>query len=187
MNTRISQTKISITLLSVLLMAFTTNTWAGGHKQHSSIAWAKVTNVEPIIRSVETRVPRHECWEEQVSYDQFYDPGRSHTGTIVGGIIGGALGNAVGHRKKNKRIGTAVGALLGASVGSDIAARHQHHHSRGKHYRNQQRCNVSHQTRYDDEVVGYRVWYRYKGDNYKTRMSHKPGKRIKVRVNVSPI
>lgn len=123
------------------------------------------------------------------------------TGTVIGGIIGGAIGNAVGHKKKNKQIGTAVGAILGATIGHDIAARNDakfdasyrsdHAYSNYAYpkytKRQQKRCEVTQHVSYEEEVVGYRVWYRYHGETYKARMDHKPGKKIKVRVSVKPI
>lgn len=156
----------------------------GSH--HGKAKWAKVISVEPITRTIEHSVPREECWTEQVRYEEPIKEERSYTGTILGTIIGGAIGNAVGHKKKNKQIGTAVGAVLGASVGHDISNR-GHSGSRSRvTYRNERKCEVHNQITYEEEVVGYHVWYRYHGDEYKTRMNHRPGDKIKVRVNVEP-
>lgn len=134
------------------------------------------------------------------SYHPNYHPNKhldnNVTGTVIGGIIGGAIGNAVGHKKKNKQIGTAVGAILGATIGHDIAARndakfdtqYRTDHAYPKYTKRQQkRCEVTQHVSYEEEVVAYRVWYRYKGESYKARMDHKPGKKIKVRVSVKPI
>lgn len=166
-------------------MLLSSLSYGGG--RHSSVNWAKVTRVEPVTRMVEHRVPEERCWNEQVSY---YDDRRhdnTYSSTILGGIIGGALGNAVGHKKKNKKIGTAVGAILGASIGSEMANNGRRSDARFRRNRTERRCDISHQVSYEEEVVGYRVWYRYKGEEYKTRMNHKPGKKIKVRVSVEPI
>ncbi|MFT6264031.1 MAG: hypothetical protein ACJAWS_000163 [Oleiphilaceae bacterium] len=169
--------------------------YAGGsyHQSHHLVNWAKVTRVEPITHRVERRIPEEQCWNEQVKYydghrDHYRDRGNSYTSTIVGGIIGGALGNAVGHKKKNKKIGTAVGAILGASIGSEIGASGRKHHKVStSRYRNERRCEVTYHVNYEEEILAYRVWFRYKGEEYKTRMNHKPGKKIKVRVSVEPI
>ena len=180
-----SNEKKSVIVFMLVGMLFSAFSYAG--PRHSSVNWAKVTRVEPVTRMVEHRIPEERCWNEQVNY---YDDRRhdnTYSSTILGGIIGGALGNAVGHKKKNKKIGTAVGAILGASIGSDMASNGRRSDTRFRRNRTERRCDVSHQVSYEEEVVAYRVWYRYKGEEYKTRMTHKPGKKIKVRVRVEPI
>lgn len=135
--------------------------------------WAPVTDVIPITRSVPRHTPRQTCWDEPVRYEADYP---SATGTIVGGIIGGAIGNAVGHKKVNKRIGTAVGAVLGASIGHDLSVGR----GGGGGYRNETRCETYDDVRYDESVVGYRVFYRHAGRTYETRTDHHPGDRIRI-------
>mgnify|MGYP000203388184 CR=1 FL=1 len=179
--------KYFITYVILLSMAFSSLASAGG-RNHKDVHWANVTRVEPIMRTVERRVPEERCWNEQVEYyDKHRDRGNSYTSTIMGGIIGGALGNAVGHKKKNKQIGTAVGAILGASIGSELSSNGRRHNGSTSRYRTQQHCEVTYQVSYENEILDYHVWYRYKGEEYKTRMSYKPGKKIKVRVRVDPI
>jgi uncharacterized protein YcfJ len=172
----------SVVLFSMILSSFS---YAGG-RHHSSVNWAKVVRVEPVVRMVESRQPEKNCWNERVRYDRHSDSGNIYSSTILGGIIGGALGNAVGHKKKNKKVGTAVGAILGASIGSEMASNGRRYDA-PRHHRNKRRCQVTQRVSYEEEVVAYRVWYRYKGEEYKTRMSHKPGKKIKVRVSVEPV
>jgi uncharacterized protein YcfJ len=169
-------------LVSILLSSVAHS----GGKQHSAVDWAHVTRSEPIIRTIQHSTPREECWNENVRYEERYDDRRSHTSTIMGGIIGGAVGNALGHKKKNKRIGTAVGAILGASIGSDMGSHNKYRSAPISRYRNEKRCSTSHTVSYEEKVVGYHVWYRYHGEKYKTRMDHKPNKKIKVRVIVEP-
>lgn len=169
----------------IVAMLFSSLSYAGG-RSHRSIDFARVVKVEPIIKTIEKRIPEEECWTEQVRYDDYPRSEHSHTSTILGGIIGGAIGNAVGHRSKNKKIGTAVGAILGASVGSDIASNERRRYKTRSHYRDEQRCETGHRISYEEKVLGYHVWYRYKGERYKTRMDQKPGKKIKVRVRVEP-
>jgi uncharacterized protein YcfJ len=62
-----------------------------------------------------------------------------------------------------------------------------YHNSHNSRYRKQHRCEVTYRVDYQEEILAYRVWFRYKGQEYKTRMNHKPGKRIKVSVSVEPI
>lgn len=184
MNTAIRCNTSFFIFVSFLLLS--SLSYASG-KYHRSEDWAKVTQVEPITRMVEHRTPETHCWTEQVEYYTPQDRDHSYTSTVLGGIIGGAIGNAVGHKKKNKQIGTAVGAILGASIGSDIGSKRNHYTGSSSQLHNERRCETTHQVSYEEEVVGYKVWYRYHGQTYQTRMDHKPGKKIKVRVNVSPI
>lgn len=174
-------------ILPTVIIALTVSPLASAKgPHHGKGKWAKVTSVEPISRTIERSIPREECWTEKVRYEEPVDDQRSYTGTILGGIIGGALGNAVGHKKKNKQIGTAVGAVLGASVGNDISNRGYSNSRSRVSYRNERRCETHNETTYEEEVIGYHVWYRYHGDEYKTRMDRRPGDKIKVRVNVEP-
>lgn len=185
----ISNPKWLTTYVVLFSMIFSSMALAGG-RHHKSTHWAKVTHVEPIMHTVERRVPDRQCWHEKVKYDDrrnYHDRDHSYTSTIVGGIIGGALGNAVGHKKKNKKIGTAVGAILGASIGNEMASNGSSYKGSSSKYRNHQRCDTTYRVDYEEEVLAYRVWFRYKGEEYKTRMNHKPGKKIKVRVSVEPV
>lgn len=166
----------------VITMVTTPLSWAKNNHNEKS-HWAKVTNVEPITRVVEQRIPHEECWDEPVRYSQHTNNNKSHTGTIIGTIIGGAIGNKVSH---NKKAGTIIGAVLGASVGHDISKQGYSHSSTNIHYSNQRHCQVTHKISYQETVIGYNVWYRYQGSQYKTRMDNHPGKRIKVSVSVKP-
>lgn len=142
------------------------------------ISYAQVTNTSPIYDEVAYRKPREHCWQESVVYQR-----ESHSAApILGAIIGGVLGNELGHGRSNRRVGTFIGAAVGASVGSEIARGHQHG---GRHVL-EERCEMIDEIHYRQEVVGYHVTYRYHGRDYHTRMSHDPGKRIKVRVQVTP-
>lgn len=174
-------------ILAPLIMALAVSpTLSAKPHHHGKSNWARVTGVEPIIRTIEQRVPTEECWNEQVAYEEYADSGHSYTGTILGGVIGGAIGNKIGHNKTNKKVGTVVGAVLGASVGHDLSHQGYAHSSPTISYQNQRHCAVSYETHYTEEVIGYHVWYRYRGTEYKTRMNEHPGKKIKVRVNVDP-
>ena len=153
---------------------------------HNKSDWAKVTHVEPITRIVEHSTPHKTCWNERVHYTQPRHQQNSYTSTIMGGIIGGAIGNAVGHGKKNKQVGAVVGSLLGASVGHGMSNNTRQASQRYNNYHNSKRCNIEEQISYEEEIVGYHVSYKYRGDQYKTKMNRHPGKRIKVRVSVEP-
>jgi uncharacterized protein YcfJ len=150
------------------------------------IDYARVTRVEPIYDTVPYREPRRECWTESVPV-RSYEPGSgppSHTAPILGAIIGGAIGNAVGHSHTNKMVGTVAGVALGASVGHDIGTRN----SGGERttYSDERVCETVADRAYRQEVVAYRVFYRYHGRDFVREMDYDPGPRLKVHVNVEP-
>lgn len=156
----------------------------GASNKHQD--YAKVLDVEPIVVRSERRIPRRECWDEQVRYEEPRQHRNSYTAPILGGIIGGALGNELGHNKSNQRVGAAVGAVLGASIGHDVTRDRAY---TGGHvsYRTETRCAVEHDVEYYERITGYNVTYRYQGRTYHTRTDSHPGKKIRVRVNVVPV
>ena len=143
---------------------------------------AKVISAEPVYRTVEISTPERHCWDEEVEH---YQPNNhSYTGTVVGGIIGGVVANKVsrGHGR-GKDVATVAGALLGSAIGHDIS-----HQNRGGYTTTstERRCEVTQQTSYEEELVGYDVTYRYQGRIFTTRTHEHPGKRIPVLVDVRP-
>ncbi|MCZ6711769.1 MAG: glycine zipper domain-containing protein [Gammaproteobacteria bacterium] len=145
---------------------------------------AEVVAVVPLYETVSYEVGREQCHIQRVEYRR--DPGRgSATGPILGAIIGGALGNAVGHHKHNKQVGTVVGAILGASVGADISRRNRRN-SGYVSYADEEVCHVVNEIREEEQLLGYRVTYRYAGQTYVTRMDRDPGRSLRVRVRVTP-
>ena len=167
-----------------LSLAVATPAWAGSGNGRTD--YAKVLDVEPIVHTVEDRIPRESCWTEQVRHEDYRPNENGYTGTILGGVIGGAVGNAVGHKKKNKQVGAAVGALLGAAIGHDVSQRN----SGGRtnvYYTSERQCETSYEVSYREETVGYWVTYQYHGEQYRTRMDRAPGDKIRVRVTVEPI
>jgi uncharacterized protein YcfJ len=155
---------------------------AGGHRDHYRDT-AKVIDVEPIYRSVEVSYPERECWDEEVEH---YRPdGPRYTGTVLGGIIGGVVGNKISRgRGRGRDAATLAGTLLGGAIGHDISQQH-----RGGRYTKsvERRCDVTHHTQYEEQLVGYDVTYRYKGREFTTRTHDHPGKRIPVAVTVRPV
>ena len=47
------------------------------------------------------------------------------------------------------------------------------------------RCRLMKRTHYRDEIVAYRVRYRYAGEDYERQLSYDPGEQLRVRVEVS--
>lgn len=142
---------------------------------------ARVVKVKPLYRTVEVSEPEYRCQDEVVHHSYTRDPD-GIAGTIVGGAVGGVLGHQVGGGS-GKDVATVVGALIGAAVGHDAASRP---HTR-RHADVEQRCTRHDRYVTERELTGYHVQYRYQGRNYWTKMSHRPGKVIDVRVSIEPL
>lgn len=141
-----------------------------------SYAWARVTDVRPIVRTITVNAPRHECWNEEVIVVQERsDPGAQLVGALIGGFIGNQIGSGGG-----RRAATAAGALIGAQIG------HNQTKVSTPVSMVQQRCEVHAGYRQREVIEGYHVEYRYRGRTYRTRMADYPGERIRVRVSVRP-
>ena len=134
--------------------------------------YAKVTSVTPIVETVEQRIPRGCRYNNHRNHAN-----RSATPAIIGGIIGAAIGNELGHNKSNQRVGAVAGGILGASIGSDINRRHHSQH----------RCEPYYDIRYREQVVGYDVSYRYRGQTYYTQTQEHPGKKIQLKLHFEPV
>ena len=161
--------------------------------------YARVVDVDPIIRQVRVSVPRRECWNEtryeQVNYSRGrrYEPQRGAAGSmILGGIIGAAIGNQIGSGD-GRRAATVAGAIIGSAVGHDAAARRDYRDGRyvdrdpreSRPY-DVERCSVRYDENYEQRIDGYRVTYVYNGHEHTTRLPYDPGDRIRVRVDVQP-
>jgi uncharacterized protein YcfJ len=104
---------------------------------------------------------------------------------MLGGIIGGVMANQIHRgRGRGKDAATLAGVLLGGAIGHDLSQQGQHGHYTAT---TERRCEVENTTTYEEQLIGYRVRYRYKGHIFSTRTKHHPGKRIPVRVRVAPI
>lgn len=147
--------------------------------QYDQYAWARVTDVQPIVRVVRTEMPRRECVTEEVTRTY---PDRSTVGsTLAGAVIGGVVGNQVG-RGSGRRAATAAGILIGSGIGHSSAVRA----NTTPHTAVEQRCSVYADYHEAERVDGYRVSYEYGGAAYVTRMARDPGDRIRVQVSVRP-
>ncbi len=154
------------------------------HERDNYSDYARVDHVEPIYRVVNVPVSREECGYEEVTR---YSPSqvsssRSYTPLILGGILGGVVGNRFGKGHGRDAL-TIAGTMLGASVGHDTTR----NHVEARPYRTtEQRCHTVTDYRERQELEGYRVSYRYNGRRYTRMMSHDPGERVRVEVDVRP-
>jgi len=153
--------------------------------------YAKVTGIEPVYETIVQTIPVEQCWNERVRarHSDYYERRHSATPTLIGALIGGALGNELGHSKRNKQVGVVVGSILGGSVGHDIAHQRKRRHNDQGHveYRTVERCSVDHERVEEQQLVGYDVSYRYRGNLYTTFMEESPGDKLRVSVNVTPV
>lgn len=145
-------------------------------------AYARVIDVDPIVRRVAYSQPQQDCWyEEREVYPRRGLDQDTTTPTIVGAIIGGVVGHQFGSGHA-RNVGTVAGVVLGASVGHDVAVR-----SGGSEVRSVQRCGVRDYPQYEERIDGYRVTYLHCGRRYTTVMPYDPGERVRVRVGANVV
>jgi uncharacterized protein YcfJ len=164
---------------------------------NSRTDYAQVVRVEPAYDRYSTGgYERQECWNEQTNaYDNGYyrdSNGRLYqgnrdsnvNGTIIGALIGGALGNQVG-KGDGRKAATIGGAVVGGIVGNNIDRNHDAYEYRDTSG-TVRRCR----TVYDNgpqQASGYTVTYRYAGQNYRAYTRNRPGRTIRVVVDVRPV
>lgn len=163
--------------------------------------YARVVNVQPIVETYQVNQPVEQCWDERVpsrGHDRYRKVNRhasSPTNEILGAIIGGVVGNQFGSGR-GKKVATAAGAVLGASVAHDIERNSKSRDRYDRYGRNShrgydryevvQRCEIRDNYTTQEQVVGYNVAYKYRGEVFHTEMDRHPGKKIRVRLTVDP-
>jgi uncharacterized protein YcfJ len=94
------------------------------YERDSGYDYARVVDVEPIVRNVRVSTPRRECWmetryESVPRYEQQRVAGPRPRGAagsmILGGIIGAAIGNQVGSGD-GRRAAPVAGAIIGSAT-----------------------------------------------------------------------
>ncbi len=142
---------------------------------------------------------RQECWNEQTrDYDRGYyrdeygrlyrgDDRNSKTGIVVGALVGGAIGNQVG-KGDGRDAATVAGAVIGGVIGNKIARDNNQYE-----YRDNNNTVIRCRTFYDNtnnsrygNYDSYRVTYRYAGQIYTAFTDYRPGRTMRVVVNVRP-
>ena len=172
--------KIIAVSLSAVLATLSTTALAGGWRQHDAYYdQARVVRVEPITTTVRVAVPQEECYQQEVRRPVY---SRNGDGAAV---VGGIVGSIVGHNIDNGRGGaTLAGAIIGAAVGKSMARGADTYYEEVGYVN---RCDTRVRYQTQEQLEGYRVTYRYKGQLYTTRTDDAPGKFIRVRVDVSPV
>ncbi|TNJ34793.1 glycine zipper 2TM domain-containing protein [Arenimonas terrae] len=137
---------------------------------------------------------RQECWNEQSNrYDDQYfrdDSGRLYEdnsrrnvgGAVVGAVVGGALGNQVGDGN-GRTAATVAGAVIGGMLGSKVGTADGH-----DRYRDDagtvRRCRTTQDRNRYSGQGGYNVTYRYAGQTYHAVTQTRPGRNVRVLVDV---
>jgi uncharacterized protein YcfJ len=143
--------------------------------------YARVVDVEPLVRRVRVTTPQRECWDE-TRVDDRRGPRTSAGGAILGAVIGGVIGHQIGSGR-GRDAATAAGAVIGAGVGARQGERNGNSPTREYTV---ERCDTRYSDHWEERVDGYRVTYVYNGRRQVTQLPYKPGDRIRVRVDVSP-
>jgi uncharacterized protein YcfJ len=150
---------------------------------HDHYEMARVTRVRPIYREIKVTEPVSECWDEPVQSSHRRKHEHSGGSMLVGGLIGGLIGHQFG-KGRGKKLATAVGTIVGAQLG------HESNRSKRRHQKTVQyetHCNTRHQVSYEEVIDGYEVNYSFKGRQYEIEMPYHPGKRIKMRIQYTPV
>jgi len=143
---------------------------------------AEVTRVEPLYQSIQVALPVDQCWMEPVAHKT--RPRANVGATLAGGVIGGVIGNKLGRRRGRAPL-TVAGALAGAAFGHSLSR--PAYAAPVATLRDVQRCTTVNRYEQRQQVVGYRVDYRYAGQTFTTQTGHHPGRHIRMHVQVDPV
>jgi uncharacterized protein YcfJ len=166
---------------------------------------ATVVAARPIYdRYASQGYERQECWDERTNAynDGYYRDanGRLYrngtgtdsnaNGTLIGALIGGALGNQVG-KGDGRKAATIGGAVIGGVVGNNVDRNNNAYANNGAYeYRDNagtvRRCRTVVDNDRGGQVEGYEVTYRYAGQTYTAVTSYRPGRTMRVVVDVRP-
>ncbi|HKJ95855.1 MAG TPA: glycine zipper 2TM domain-containing protein, partial [Gammaproteobacteria bacterium] len=140
---------------------------AAAHGRPDRVDYARVTRVEPITRLVEVSDPHRECWDEAVEHRE---RGDDRAGLVLGGIVGGVVGNRFGGGT-GRTVATVAGTILGAGIGNALGGGRDG--DRG-YVTEERRCRTVDDVHTEQRTIGYRVHYRYHGEEFVTQMDHDP-------------
>ncbi len=177
---------MTLILMSTNLMASSDHEGRKHGSKNRSVGYGKVIDATPIYRQLRVSNPVRECWDEPVTYTRNeYSQPKSASGMAVGGILGGIIGHQVG-KGNGKRLATVMGTIIGAQIGHE-AINGQVTSNQSSYTTYEERCDVRQQVSYEEVLDGYRVTYRYQGEKYQIEMPYNPGKRIKLRIQITPV
>ncbi len=154
--------------------------------RHDLFDYAKVVRAEPIYRQVRVSEPVRDCRQVPVYHTRSHSS-KSASGMLAGGLLGGIIGHQVG-KGRDKRVATAVGTLIGAQIGHEAVNGHGDAGHRSREIVGYEKhCETHQEVRYEEVLDGYDVTYKYRGRHYNIVMPYDPGKRIKMRIQITPV
>ncbi len=174
----------TITTAAVFGLCGATSAFAhgpGGRNGGTEYVFARVVDVEPMVRYVTVNRPRQECWDEIVREPT--RPFGTLGPTIAGGIVGAAIGRQFGSGNDRDAL-TLIGAVAGSAVANQRAVRNQGVETREVAV---QRCQVVNDRVTEERVDGYLVTYVYQGRRYTMQTDTPPGDRVQLAVDVRPV
>ncbi|MDA0790153.1 MAG: glycine zipper 2TM domain-containing protein [Proteobacteria bacterium] len=156
---------------------------------------------EPSGRTHSRRSVVHGRWDEGSQRRGRDDRGGSAGALdgLLGALVGGAIGNQFG-KGNGKRAMTVLGALAGAGIASagsrdesvyrDVYSSRDGRHDRRqdtRHHHGDSRCRTVQRMTEVERIEGYRVTYRYLGQEFEKTTDQHPGDSLRVRVEMSPV
>jgi uncharacterized protein YcfJ len=154
---------------------------AHGHPGGTHYVYARVVDVDPLVRYVTVERPRRECWDEIVR--EPVRPFGAAGPTIAGGIVGAAVGRQFGSGEDRDAL-TLIGAVAGAAVANQRAVRNRGYATREVAV---ERCDVVAEQYTEERIDGYLVTYEYEGRHYRMQTATPPGERVRLAVDVRPV
>lgn len=151
---------------------------------------AQVMRVERVNNNVGA-YQRQECWNEQTrGYEDGYyrdDYGRLYRGDDRYSKTGVVVGAIVDEKSKNAKSSSLTNAIIGGLIANAMARDTNQYEYRDDITNTVRRCR----TVYDDQnnsnygnYDSYKVTYRYGGHTYTAFTDYRPGRTIRVSVNV---
>lgn len=182
------------------------------NRQHNEPRHDMRRDTARVVRVEEMNDERHyqyqECWNERSRSNEggyyrdqdgrLYRTGGDNRsggntgGAIIGALVGGALGNQVG-KGDGRTAATVAGAVIGATIGNQTG-RDRDGYERYNGSAGELRCRTiddrDYNRRYSNRYgnyrndSSYRVTYVYAGQTYQAMSTQRPGRSVRVLVDV---
>lgn len=168
----------------------------------------RTVRVKTPIRECWTEHQRLQRSDRSVQrHRRLHNPTRSSSsgGTVIGGIVGGVIGHTLGSQSKHKgaRAGaTIAGAIIGSTIANEsnsrsAAPRRQSGYNSGYNSGHRprhsiqesvpvERCATKTRLQSQEKLIGYRVNYRYRGQQHTVTTRQHPGHRLPIEVSIRP-
>jgi uncharacterized protein YcfJ len=181
-------TRKAVSVLGAVAATFATGSALADGHGHAyghygpDYVYARVVDVDPVVRYVTVDRPEQRCWNEAVRRPVAYSPSVAAQ-TAAGGIIGATIGHILGHGDNGAL--TVAGGAAGAVIAHENAVRNGDYVETRAGF--VQRCETVNHPITEQRVDGYRVTYVLDGRRYTTHTDYRPGDRIQVAVNERPV